>query len=60
MLVNVVIGLVIFGYASYAMFKHVKNSKKGACSTCELQTSCSKKENDCCDSVPAQVYLKQK
>ncbi|MDP4083976.1 MAG: FeoB-associated Cys-rich membrane protein [Bacillota bacterium] len=40
MLVNIVIGIAIFGYASFALVKFIKKSKKGKCAACDLQKSC--------------------
>ncbi|MFY4774082.1 FeoB-associated Cys-rich membrane protein [Metabacillus sp. RGM 3146] len=42
MLINILIGLLIFGYAGYTIFRHVQKSKKGKCAACELNKSCSK------------------
>lgn len=40
---NVFIGTLIFGYAGWIMVRFVKKSKKGACTSCPVNTSCSKK-----------------
>ncbi|WP_458414342.1 FeoB-associated Cys-rich membrane protein [Schinkia sp. CFF1] len=42
MVANTIIGLVIFGYAGYALMKYIKNSKKGKCAGCAVQNSCKK------------------
>ncbi|WP_242144253.1 MULTISPECIES: FeoB-associated Cys-rich membrane protein [unclassified Bacillus cereus group] len=43
MIVNIVIGAVIFGYAVYTLFHFVKRSKKGKCAACSLNQSCQSK-----------------
>lgn len=41
MLSSIIIGTVIFGYASWAFVRFIQKSKKGKCAACELQNSCS-------------------
>ncbi|MGM9923511.1 MAG: FeoB-associated Cys-rich membrane protein [Bacillus sp. (in: firmicutes)] len=43
MLVNILIGCAIFGYAGYALYKSVKKQKAGKCGSCALQKHCSTK-----------------
>ncbi|PEY42582.1 FeoB-associated Cys-rich membrane protein [Bacillus cereus] len=43
MMVNIIIGAVIFGYAGYTLFNFVKRSKKGKCAACSLNRSCPSK-----------------
>ncbi|NSL51498.1 FeoB-associated Cys-rich membrane protein [Calidifontibacillus erzurumensis] len=45
MLVNIIIGAAIFGYASWALVRYIKNSKKGKCAGCELENTCHTKSN---------------
>ncbi|WP_186578914.1 FeoB-associated Cys-rich membrane protein [Aquibacillus kalidii] len=40
MLVNLLIGISIFGYAAWTLFSFIKRSKRGKCATCELNKSC--------------------
>ncbi|TDK58353.1 FeoB-associated Cys-rich membrane protein [Bacillus salipaludis] len=40
MIASIVIGAVIFGYASFAVVKFINKSKKGKCAACELRKSC--------------------
>ncbi|MCD7035165.1 FeoB-associated Cys-rich membrane protein [Metabacillus sp. GX 13764] len=42
MLVSILIGVLIFGYAGYTIFKHIQKSKMGKCASCELNKACSK------------------
>jgi FeoB-associated Cys-rich membrane protein len=42
-IVNSVIGTVIFGYAGYTLFNFVKNNKKGKCAGCSKNKSCQSK-----------------
>lgn len=41
MLANIIIGTAIFGYATYALIKFINKSKKGKCTACALEKSCS-------------------
>ncbi|WP_077701899.1 FeoB-associated Cys-rich membrane protein [Virgibacillus dokdonensis] len=41
MIVNIFLGLIIFGYAGWMMFRHIKKSKQGKCAACPLNKSCS-------------------
>ncbi|WP_459503537.1 FeoB-associated Cys-rich membrane protein [Bacillus sp. C1] len=43
MMVNIIIGAIIFGYAGYTLFHFVKRSKKGKCAACSLNKSCQTK-----------------
>ncbi len=43
MFVNIAIGAVIFGYASWTIFRHVKKSKEGKCAACSLKNNCQTK-----------------
>ncbi|WP_374120547.1 FeoB-associated Cys-rich membrane protein [Neobacillus sp. PS3-40] len=37
---SILIGGLIFGYASYALVRFIKRSKKGKCAACDLRKSC--------------------
>lgn len=39
---NLLIGAIIFGYAGWTLYKHVKKSKEGFCATCSLKEQCTK------------------
>lgn len=41
MIASFVIGVAIFGYASWALVRFINKSKKGKCAACDLQKSCS-------------------
>ena len=41
MIVSVILGALIFGYAAYTLVRFVKKSKMGKCATCSLSQSCS-------------------
>ncbi|WNB93788.1 FeoB-associated Cys-rich membrane protein [Bacillus sp. NEB1478] len=47
MLLNILLALLIFGYAGWAVFRHVKKSKQGKCAACSLAKNCETK----CDSI---------
>ncbi|ANC77543.1 FeoB-associated Cys-rich membrane protein [Fictibacillus sp. 7GRE50] len=47
MIFNIVFGALIFGYAGWAVFRHIKKSKQGKCAACSLAKNCETK----CDSV---------
>ncbi|TLS36930.1 FeoB-associated Cys-rich membrane protein [Pseudalkalibacillus caeni] len=50
MLVNILIGVLIFGYAGWTLFRFVKKSRKGKCAACELNKSCT----TACDDLKAE------
>ncbi|MED3551414.1 FeoB-associated Cys-rich membrane protein [Cytobacillus praedii] len=41
MIVNLIIGGLIFGYASWSFIKFIKKSKQGKCAGCSSRNSCS-------------------
>jgi radical SAM protein with 4Fe4S-binding SPASM domain len=41
MLVNIIIGGAIFGYAAWAFYRFIQKSKEGKCAACSIQSSCS-------------------
>jgi hypothetical protein len=40
MIVNIVLGCLIFGYAGWTLVRFVTKSKKGKCATCSMNKSC--------------------
>nr|WP_090988341.1 FeoB-associated Cys-rich membrane protein [Bacillus sp. OV322] len=44
MMINFILGALIIGYASWAMYKFISKSKQGKCGACALKKSCS---SDC-------------
>lgn len=48
MIASVVIGVAIFGYASWTLVRFINKSKKGKCAACDLRKSCSSQ----CDIPP--------
>nr|WP_251554906.1 FeoB-associated Cys-rich membrane protein [Neobacillus muris] len=50
MISSIIIGIAVFGYASWALVKFIQKSKQGKCAACEINKSCSK---ECC--IPKQV-----
>jgi uncharacterized membrane protein len=40
MAASIILGLLIFGYAAFTLFKFFKKSKQGACAHCSLQDNC--------------------
>ncbi len=40
MMVNIIIGGLIFGYAGFALIKFLKKSKQGKCAACSIKDSC--------------------
>ncbi|WP_045519929.1 FeoB-associated Cys-rich membrane protein [Neobacillus niacini] len=40
MIANIIIGTAIFGYATWALVKFIRKSKKGKCAACDLEKSC--------------------
>jgi radical SAM protein with 4Fe4S-binding SPASM domain len=41
MLASIIIGILIFAYASWMMVSFFKKSKQGKCATCAIKDSCS-------------------
>ncbi|MDR0268825.1 FeoB-associated Cys-rich membrane protein [Paenibacillus sp.] len=39
-MIDILIVGLIFAYAAWTLFRHVKKSKKGACASCALNKSC--------------------
>lgn len=40
MIVNIVIGTLIFAYAAWTLYRFIQKSKKGKCSGCSEEESC--------------------
>lgn len=40
MLVSIIIGVLIFGYAIFTLYRFVKRSKMGKCAGCALSEKC--------------------
>lgn len=40
MIINIVLGVAIFGYAGWALFRHINKSKEGKCAACSVKSSC--------------------
>ncbi|MED3661535.1 FeoB-associated Cys-rich membrane protein [Ureibacillus sp. FSL K6-8385] len=40
MIVSIILGVIIFGYAFWALYSSIKKSKKGVCASCEIAESC--------------------
>ncbi|CAH0197391.1 MULTISPECIES: FeoB-associated Cys-rich membrane protein [Priestia] len=45
MIINILIGVLIFGYALYHMTKFFRKSTQGKCASCAQQSSCA--TDDC-------------
>lgn len=45
MMINIVLGVLIFGYAGWTIYKYIKKSRKGKCAACELNKDCN---GSCC------------
>ncbi|MGG3581918.1 FeoB-associated Cys-rich membrane protein [Priestia megaterium] len=45
MIINILIGVLIFGYALYHMTKFFRKSTQGKCASCAQQSSCT--TDDC-------------
>ncbi|WP_071396051.1 FeoB-associated Cys-rich membrane protein [Bacillus tuaregi] len=41
MIASIIIGAAIFGYAAWALIRHLKHSKQGECSSCSAKSNCS-------------------
>ncbi|WCK55710.1 FeoB-associated Cys-rich membrane protein [Aneurinibacillus sp. Ricciae_BoGa-3] len=40
MVFNILIGILIFGYAGWTLFRFVNKSKEGKCAGCSIKNSC--------------------
>ncbi len=40
MLVSIFIGVIIFGYAAYILWKSFQKSKQGKCAGCAIKNTC--------------------
>ncbi|PLT31139.1 FeoB-associated Cys-rich membrane protein [Peribacillus deserti] len=40
MIINLLIGAIIFGYAGFTLYKHVVKSRQGKCAACSLSKNC--------------------
>lgn len=40
MIANIIIGTAIFGYAGWALIRHIRKSKEGKCAACSSKSSC--------------------
>lgn len=41
LIINLLIGCVIFGYVGFTLYKSIKKQKAGKCASCALQKDCS-------------------
>lgn len=44
MVFSIIIGILIFGYAGWALIRSIKKSRQGTCASCSLSKTC---ETDC-------------
>lgn len=49
MIFSIIIGILIFGYAGWALYRSIKKSRKGKCASCELSKTC---QTDCVTFKP--------
>lgn len=49
MIINIILGAAIFGYAGWALVRFINKAKQGKCAGCHAQKSCSSDTN--CNSV---------
>jgi hypothetical protein len=40
MFVSIAIGVLIFGYAAWTLYRHVQRSKQGKCAGCSMSKTC--------------------
>ncbi|HAL00611.1 MULTISPECIES: FeoB-associated Cys-rich membrane protein [Exiguobacterium] len=45
--IDILIGLIVFGYAGFSLVRFTKKAKKGKCATCEVEPTC----ETACDEV---------
>ncbi|TCI76535.1 FeoB-associated Cys-rich membrane protein [Exiguobacterium sp. SH0S1] len=39
-LFDLLIGLAVFGYAAYSLYRYTRKAKAGKCATCEIAPTC--------------------
>lgn len=54
-LFDLLVGLTIFGYASYTLYRFTRKAKSGKCATCEIEPTCTTK----CDASDWNAVIKQ-
>jgi radical SAM protein with 4Fe4S-binding SPASM domain len=52
MIINILLGAVIFGYAGWALIRHINKSKEGKCAACSVKSSCT---SNCMAEVKSDV-----
>ncbi|MEQ6389787.1 FeoB-associated Cys-rich membrane protein [Bacillaceae bacterium S4-13-58] len=52
MIFSWLVGVVIFSYAGYSLYRFIQKSKKGKCEACDLKEGCTTIESNCCSGVP--------
>ncbi|SDN35673.1 radical SAM additional 4Fe4S-binding SPASM domain-containing protein [Fictibacillus solisalsi] len=53
MLLSILLGILIFGYAGFTIFRFVKKSKQGKCATCSMKKGCQSACSDVTESKAA-------
>jgi hypothetical protein len=51
MVVNLIIGATIFGYAGWSLVRFINRAKQGKCAGCHIENSCTSKQ-DCTTALP--------
>lgn len=46
MVISVVLGILIFGYAAWSIGRFIVKSRRGRCAACSIKNVCS--QSDCC------------
>lgn len=44
--ISILLGILIFGYAGWMLIRFIKASRKGKCATCAIKEACG--QRDCC------------
>lgn len=52
---DLLVGLTVFGYASYTLYRFTQKAKSGKCATCELESTCT----TTCDATDWDAIIKQ-
>lgn len=45
--ISILLGIVIFGYAGWMMFRFIQTSRKGKCATCAIKETCGLSDCHC-------------
>ncbi|RYM05115.1 FeoB-associated Cys-rich membrane protein [Sporolactobacillus sp. THM7-7] len=51
--ISILLGLLIFGYSAYMLWKMLRTSRKGKCAACAIKNACCQKDGRSGDNDPS-------